>query len=106
MTIEGLSIPDLNAAQEVKPMNGGISHRSTETFTSVRGEETLNTPSSGCSLPFSPVICSIRLVSRFLSAAKTPAAKAQSNIPIILFFINALFNVDEIRITLHCLYCK
>src|SRR5436189_12223 len=94
MTIAGLSIAGLNAAQEVKPMKGGIGHRSTETFTSVRGEETLNTPSSGFSLPLSPVICSIRLVSRFLSAAKTPATKVQRSIAVVLFFINALWFIS------------
>src|SRR5262249_8304697 len=43
---------------------------------SVRGEETLNTPSSEFIFPVNPVICSMAAVASFISAAYAEAANA------------------------------
>ena len=85
-------------------MKGGISHRSTETFTSVRGEETLNTPSCVFILPFKAVICSICAVSIFLSCARpeiatnSPIASNQI-FDIFICMIRPFFMYNEIPIT-------
>ena len=86
-------------------MKGGISHRSTETFTSARGEETLNTPSSVFILPFKPVICSICAVSIFLSCARpqiatdSPSASNET-FDIFICMMRPFFMYNEIPITL------
>src|SRR5437867_7746302 len=63
MTMASAFLPARNAAHEVSPMKGGIFHSSTFTATSLRGCVTLKTPSAAFHAPFSPVMCSMRLVS-------------------------------------------
>src|SRR5882724_5611955 len=63
MSITSSVFCSVNAAHEASPMNGGIVQPSTETFTSLRGEVTLKTPSLVFSAPFTPIICSISAVS-------------------------------------------
>lgn len=55
--------PDVNAAQLVSPMNGGIVQPSTEIGRSLRGAVTLKTFSAWVNVPFIPVSCSIFAVS-------------------------------------------
>ena len=63
MTMAPTFMSGMKAAQEVRPMKGGISHLSTEILRSVRGDETLYTPSGSLSLPLRPVRSSIWAVS-------------------------------------------
>ena len=65
MTMLLPACPAWNAAQDVRPMNGGIAQPSTETLMSALGDVTLKTPSCSLSVPLRPVISSIRAVSSF-----------------------------------------
>ncbi len=84
MTIASDFLPSTNAAQVVRPMKGGMFHPSTAILTSVRGAVTLKTPSAALKVPFKPVSCSSRLVSREAadnepqeSAKVSPSLRAQ-----------------------------
>src|ERR1051325_2237171 len=103
MTMACSLIPDLNAAQEVRPMKGGICHLSTLTFTSARGEETLNTPSSAFILPERPVMVSMLLVSR--SAERRFEAESRTRArQLVVFIISRAVNVASffaLKGTLH-----
>src|SRR4051812_37025767 len=79
--MRSLFLPVVNAAQEVRPMNGGIVQASTEIFTSLRGWVTLKVASFSLYLPFRPVISSILTVSTFGAAAKAPGSIKKRPIP-------------------------
>src|SRR6516164_7577669 len=64
MTIVMPSESVLNAAQEPRPMRGGMDQLSTSTLTSLRALVTLKTFSSEIIVPFTPMICSMRAVSK------------------------------------------
>src|SRR5438552_5304001 len=70
----------VNAAHVPRPMNGGIVHPSTMTFTSLRGKVTLYTPSFSFIFPLSPVILSIFAVSSAASALTPIAAEIAAKI--------------------------
>src|SRR5262245_3903338 len=72
-------LPWMKPTQVVKPMKGGIFQPSTDTGKSVRGAVTLNTASAGVSVPFSPVISWMRLVSSLKSAACALRSDARAN---------------------------
>src|SRR5882757_321584 len=79
MTMASSFMPGLKAAQEVKPMKGGICHWSTETLTSVRGAVTLKTPSSVFILPLKPVAAWMALVSSFCPCDHAEVAAIREN---------------------------
>ena len=66
----------VNAAQAVSPIGGVMRTPPTTALMSVRGSETLNTPSLASSTPLAPVSCSIAAVASGSSAAA--AARRQS----------------------------
>ncbi|MEW6158208.1 MAG: hypothetical protein AB1813_12290 [Verrucomicrobiota bacterium] len=68
-------------------MKGGIFQPSTETGKSFRGAVTLNTPSEGIQVPFSPVMVSIRLVSRAPSADNAYNADTPEMMTVVFAFI-------------------
>src|SRR5262249_51644314 len=70
--------PGVNAAQEVRPMNGGIAVPSTVTFTSFRGKLTFHTFSSLLNVDLAPVTCSIFAASIGAAALATERCAAQN----------------------------
>src|SRR2546430_2783702 len=65
-------------SQEVRPMNDGIAHSSTATFTSARGAETLKTFSCSLNAPFSPVSRSILALSGLSARSEEHTSELQS----------------------------
>jgi hypothetical protein len=61
-------------------MKGGIAHPSTLALMSSRGLETLKTFSSFESVPFSPLACSILVVSRLADATFAAAARPATEV--------------------------
>mgnify|MGYP001578354644 CR=1 FL=1 len=55
ITMASAFLPFWEASQDVSPMKGRMTEPSTVTFTSVRGEVTLNTPSASFIAPLRPV---------------------------------------------------
>ena len=82
----------LKAAHEVSPIDGVNLTPATVTAKSLRGSETLNTPSLELNVPFAPVSSSMRVVSRdVLIAAMTLCAVESVKRPIRMIRIRARF---------------
>src|SRR3954466_7633420 len=96
------SFPLVNAAHEVRPMNGGIFQPSTRIGTSLRGALTLNTP--GVVAPLRPVRVSIFAESKPRSAAKR--ADAKSAPPVRRIVEKNRFRGDMAPARLHLLQTK
>src|SRR5215472_2953699 len=74
----------LNAAQLVSPIGGVIFTPAVVTDKSLRGTDTLNTPSFALSAPFTPVSSSMRAVSSpFFCGAALALPKAPTNTTIV-----------------------
>src|SRR5882757_6579551 len=100
MSMRSESLPFVNAAHDVRPMNGGIFQPSTRIGTSLRGALTLNTP--GVAAPFRPVTDSIFAESNGRSAAKRAAAENAP--PSRRIVEKKRFRGDIARLELHLLH--
>src|SRR5438552_2225132 len=102
MTIAGFSFPSVKAAQEVRPMNGGIAHLSTVTLISLRGTLTLKTPSSSFHFPLSPVTSSIRAMSSFSAPRSAGEIRKAKPNPRALKSVVFMFPISLFCNTCYC----